>query len=152
MLFEKIRNGSRYKKQNIISKALLGSLFNLQILFFFQAYSAVRKVTGGKIFSFLKKCLIQLNLVTELNYSQFGLDFFSYPLVYIIIKAKYKIKHLRRQILLLMDINHSSAKRAFDYLQFLKMYILLNTGGIENLHSYSQVNVYIQTTMNLMFI
>lgn len=36
----------------------------------------MREVTGGKIFSFPQKCLDQLNLVTGLNYLQFGLDFF----------------------------------------------------------------------------
>lgn len=113
----------------------------------------MREVTGGKIFSFPQKRLDQLNLVTGLNYLQFGLDFFlSLPISIHYQSKSTKKKHLRRQILLLMDINHSSAKRAFDYLQFFKMHILLNTGGFENLDSYSQVNVHIQTTINLMFI
>lgn len=64
-----MRNVLSYKKQNTISKALLGSLFNLQIFFSFLVHSVVWEVNGGGIiFPFPEKCLVQLNSVTELNY------------------------------------------------------------------------------------
>lgn len=107
------------------------------------------EVIGGEIFPFPEKCLFQLNSVIELNYLQFELDIFSLPII-LYYESKVQNKTSRRQILVVV-INISSAKRTFYYLEFTKMYILLNTGGFENLHSYSQVNVYIKTTINLMF-
>ena len=47
-------------------------------------HSVVWEVLGGKTFSFSEKCFVQLNLVTELNYLQFGLGFLFYLLLYII--------------------------------------------------------------------
>lgn len=60
----------------------------------FRFIQAVREVTGGKIFSFPQKRLDQLNLVTGLNYLQFGLDFFlSLP-----ISIHYQSKSTKKNI------------------------------------------------------
>lgn len=103
---------------------------------------------GGNI-PFPRKMSFSIKFSIELNYLQFELDIFSLPII-LYYESKVQNKTSRRQILVVV-INISSAKRTFYYLEFIKMYILLNTGGFENLHSYSQVNVYIKTTINLMF-